>query len=69
MSADLFLPWHKLMRQMIRRVQSDFLSTLETRYQIQIKVDVLKMLELRLRNGDAIVRRFYLVWRGVVLME
>jgi hypothetical protein len=40
---------------MIRRVQKDFLSTLEARHQIQMKVDVLKTLEVRLRNGEGIV--------------
>jgi hypothetical protein len=40
---------------MIRQVQQEFLSTLETRYLIQIKIDVLKMLEQHLKEGENIV--------------
>jgi hypothetical protein len=41
---------------MIRQVQQEFLATLETRYLIQIKIDVLKMLEQHLKEGENIVR-------------
>ena len=40
---------------MVRQVQQEFLSTLETRYTIQIKIDVLKLLEEHLRSGEEIV--------------
>jgi hypothetical protein len=42
---------------MIRHVQTQFLSTLETKYLIQIRIDVLKSLEELMRTGEAVVSR------------
>lgn len=45
-----------IMAQALDKVQSHFLRALSAKYELQIRIEVLKLLEQRIRNGEKLVR-------------